>query len=264
MATIQVNNWAEFVTAVGTSGATVECPENAVWDINDISPAGVAKTDIKCSKINGNGLTIKNLRCTQDYLFVLSSGVECSDLYFLNFYLEGGFYKRNANLDRVWRGCRFEGLSASSGIVFYGASYYNEGTDLFTTSLNTNKGCSFNVICRNGVLFSGYNARTTNIEYGNINFNGSSLSYEIRGYSYNTGFSNCLIKGNFSSARSISADTCIFDSDCDSITGYNGFVNTLVNKDKCSSYPDVAIAVTSEQLKDANYLLSQGFPIGVE
>lgn len=262
MATIQVNNWDEFVTAVGTSGATVECPANAVWDINDVSPAGVAKTEIKCSKINGNGLKIENLRCTQDYLFVLGSRVECSDLYFLNFYLGGGFYDGDANLSRVWRGCRFEGLSTSSGIVFRGAGYYNAGTDLFTTSPNTNKGCGFNIICQSGTLFSGYNTATTKIENGNIKFNGKSLSYAASGSSTNVGFNNCLISGEFQDALSVASDTVIFDCNCNKITDYNGFSRTIVNKDKCPSYPSSAIAVTTEQISDASYLQSKGFPIG--
>ena len=63
MATVQVSNWAEFLAAIAVSGNVVECPENAVWDMNGIEPLGhLSDISISCSQINGNGLRIKNLR----------------------------------------------------------------------------------------------------------------------------------------------------------------------------------------------------------
>lgn len=266
MATIKINNWSEFVTALETEGAVVECPAGEIWDMNGVAPTGVPQINVNCSRIHGNGLIVRNLRSTAEQVFMLNANTDVYDLDFLSFYIDGGFSNVSAGTHN-WHGCRFSGISTTSGVVFRGAWSDGASFDNYIASPNINKGCSFNVICHSGSLFSGYfsgaNRATTKVEYGKVNFNGSKLVVEAQYYSHNARFDNCLIQGNFTTARCASF-TSIFDCTCDSISDYQGFGTTIVNKDKCRSYPSSAIAVTSEQLRDAAYLRSQGFPIGVE
>lgn len=263
MATIQVNNWDEFVTAIKTEGAVVECPAGEIWNMNDIAPAGISQIKVKCARINGNGLIIRNLRSTAESVFALSLNINIYDLDFLSFYISGKFTSiESSRKSHQWYGCRFSGISTGSRIVFDGGweSYAN---DHYKVSPNTGVSCSFNVICHNGTLFCGYYSATTTIEDGLIKFVGKDLTYTSSGYSYNVKFFNCLVLGEFKSALSVSSEASVFDCTVDKIAEYGGFQTSIVNKDKCTNYPSSAIAVTSEQLMDAQYLSSQGFPIGV-
>ena len=61
MATVNVNSWSEFLTAIAVSGDTVVLPENAVWDMNEIAPAGVNGLTFLRAEVNGNGTEIKNM-----------------------------------------------------------------------------------------------------------------------------------------------------------------------------------------------------------
>jgi hypothetical protein len=61
MATVNVSSWAEFKTAVAVAGDTVNLPEKAVWDMNEIQPQGVNGLNFACAEVNGNGTEIKNL-----------------------------------------------------------------------------------------------------------------------------------------------------------------------------------------------------------
>ena len=38
MATVQVSDWSEFMTAIAVAGDTVVLPENAEWDMNEMHP----------------------------------------------------------------------------------------------------------------------------------------------------------------------------------------------------------------------------------
>ncbi len=62
MATVNVNSLSDFIEAVAVSGDTVICPENAVWDANELYPSGRTGNIIIGSEVQGNGTTIKNLR----------------------------------------------------------------------------------------------------------------------------------------------------------------------------------------------------------
>lgn len=263
MATIKVNNWDEFVAAIETSGAVVECPAGEIWNMNDIAPTGIPQINVKCARINGNGLIVRNLRSTAESVLALDPNTNIYDLDFLSFYISRKFTSINTSRkSHQWYGCRFSGISTGSEIVFDGGweSYAN---DCYKVSPNTGVSCSFNVICHNGTLFCGYYSATTTIEYGQIKFVGKKLAHTQSGYSYNVKFFNCLVLGEFESALGVSSEASVFDCTAGKIAEYGGFQTSIVNKDKCTNYPSSAIAVTSEQLMDAQYLSSQGFPIGV-
>ena len=127
-----ISDWADFITAVGTSGAYVEFPKSLVrtsdstvdpnklytdssgivqtnvqpsdlpnlyentfrLDANDYAPAGLAATiEINCASINGNGATIINLAGSAVNLITNnSSALSISQLAFLNINAENVFF----------------------------------------------------------------------------------------------------------------------------------------------------------------------------
>ena len=86
--------WDEFVTAIGTSGAYVSLPEGGgVFDMNEIAPEGGITIGTHCASISGNDWEIRN---AYNIKFQKSSGeLNINKLHFLNFYCSltyGMFY----------------------------------------------------------------------------------------------------------------------------------------------------------------------------
>ncbi len=71
-----VDNWNDFVTAVGQYDAYVTCPEGLVFDMNEIAPDGINGIIINCKWLDGHGLTIKKLYNTRnhDYYGFITTG----------------------------------------------------------------------------------------------------------------------------------------------------------------------------------------------
>lgn len=61
MATVNVTNLADFITAVAVAGDTVVCPEDADWDANGTYPDGYSGNITWNAAVLGNGTTIRNL-----------------------------------------------------------------------------------------------------------------------------------------------------------------------------------------------------------
>lgn len=69
--------WADFIQAIGTSSAYVQCPKNYQLDMNKVAPEGWnTPTRWRAKHVYGNGFTICSLHssCTEQYgLFRLDS-----------------------------------------------------------------------------------------------------------------------------------------------------------------------------------------------
>ena len=78
-----VDNWADFVTAVGESNAYVAL--TADINMNDIAPQGVSTTAINATNVDGRNHTIYNLRgSTSNEVFHFASDVTIQNLNFSN------------------------------------------------------------------------------------------------------------------------------------------------------------------------------------
>lgn len=274
MATIKVNNWHEFAEAIQTEGAIVECPVTE-WDMNEITPEGVNAMNIRAAEIIGNGLTIKNIFCNDDFLFYNRSygnsgytSYQLSDVQFLDCRVKG-FINHNysSNGKGKFLGCKFSGVSTQAyntyiprGIFMYPSSASNGLT--FDVSPYSKKGCSFNIIAPNSCLFySAYISTSLYNHFSHINFRGKLLCASSSSPSNSTVyFEDCLVEGN-SNGSSITGVNSIFDVNADSLSFYSA-TNAIVNADKCVS--SGGKRVTTEQLHDAAYLQSIDFPIGVD
>lgn len=275
------DNWGEFVTAIGKSGAYVSCPENAVWDMNDVLPSGISSNiKVKCSYIYGNGLTIKNLTFRSGYFVHDSSEIATCfyNIKFLNFYKEASsdyLFYTSYRSKFYWYDCTFSGIVDNM--------FFIRNTEKSTYHFER---CSLNLIFNNNSFIYQYQSYTT--VYApifidcNIKLDGNSNSPYYSNYRQNLmECKNCLITGTLpfkclkfyrdsnATLRSSVLDIEIPEGrtiDLDSnITNTYPLPNSIINSDKIEgNVSNLITRVTTAQMSDAEYLASIGFPIGVD
>ena len=278
-----VDTWADFVTAVGKSDVYVECAEGTVWNMNDIAPDGInSRINIYAKSISGNGVIIKKMYFTSNGSFSFANSTSVTGVDFLDFLIESGtfIYRSGA---ATFQECRFSGIIQDS-TFFYNTA--NSSAYIKRSSINLQfQGNS--LLCCGYYVGNGTGGRPIICENCNVRLSGSSTnsstitSYDSN-YKYNLiTFENCLISGvnPFKylyvswawSSGTYSSKYSVFDIVCSSgqfITNaprYSSIVNCIINSDKLNGATvDTAIKkVTDDQLHDASYLQSIGFPIGV-
>lgn len=264
MAEINVSSWAEFVTAVATNDAVVNCPEKAVWDMNEIAPTGISGTiTLACSVINGNGTKIKNLHFLNGN-FVKNRTVTINDLEILNFVCETRdasgyralFYGASSNNALYLNRCILSGLG----------NQYLQHMSITKTYLDR---CSINIDFTSSAGAFGI-FPLTSATYCRLKQNAQSFT---AGAFQSIGTcSFCEIDIYMPQANQIDVGNI---SACKLIGGFGDA--TLRNADTARSFPSIfstaampsamggtyVIGVTADQMKDAAYLASIGFPIGV-
>jgi hypothetical protein len=281
-----VDTWADFVTAVGKSDVYVECAEGTVWDMNDIAPDGISsRINIYAKSINGNGVIIKKLYFTSNASFFFANSTSVTGVDFLDSLVESGtFIYRSGSA--TFQECRFSGIIQDS-IFFYNTA--NSSAYIKRSSINLQ--FQGNSLFCNGHYAGGIGGRGLNLSFCNVSFSGKSAnSSAITNYSqankYNlVGFDNCLVSGtnpfkflyvcwdstysNYNIGSNYSVFDIIFESGQIITNAPNRIYSTtncLINSDKLNGAEVLSAftRVTDDQLHDATYLQSIGFPIGVE
>ena len=272
-----VDNWPDFVTAAGTSGAYVAFPTTpGVIDMNDVAPGGVEETTVRCANIQGNGWSVKNLYCAGDNVFRAVGNVSVSDLHFLNFYVDFQnennkfFWNQGLNyLETSLIGCQFSGELHSSASSQNVGLFCNSGYSSFIRRYR----CALNVKLDNScALFyaSGTSNTNNNLSFTTIKLSGNSEK-NIAG-----DYINCLFTGKSKAAEAAityngRSNFNVFDVDFKEAAAFScsapsGSLN-LINSDKLPAGAVIGtgfVGVTTAQLGDAAYLASLGFPIAEE
>lgn len=262
--------WDEVLEAARTSGAYVNFPQGGgEYDLNDIYPTGVPRIRVRCAQINGNGWNIKNIRCTDSVISTIGTRCVWNDINFLDFLHQGGaFFLNNEEYysdgQAILNHCRFTGIM-SAGELFTRNSRH--GDNVFKLS-----SCSINVKADNdSVIFAGgMDSSYAAVENCNIKIVGNSSNPFGSSYMY-----NCFVQGNMlpnqnngiklvsgSNYNIIVADLTEATSSA-LLSCPNGI--SLINSDLLpagTSIPAGMKGCTTEQLKDASYPASIGFPIG--
>lgn len=250
-----VDNWKEFVTAVGKSGY-VKCAENLTWNMNDIAPEGVDGVTINATEIDGNGLTINNLYLIGNNGIINNNAVTIKNMSILNLKTKASGCAFYANYRMNLYLVQVSGIIECTAFVRVSSSFYASR-------------CSFNLTFAGNSCFG--SGGSVNLSFCNIKLNGiSGAAFDGSGRGFNC--SDCLIHGIYPFTTlplAYSTDNVI---DCEfarkaSISS-GSCTNILINKDKLtnvsSGIPSAFATVTTSQLEDAAYLASLGFPIGVE
>lgn len=266
---IEVTSWSEFLEAAGGNDPTLEInlPENAEWDLGEIEPEGHTGAIKLCGVINGRGTKIKNL--------VVDAG---SAGYV--FYMQGTIYDLHF-LDGVWKTSssiciRLYGEDSSVQLCTFSASVQRAGGHMYIFDRpGLVYRCAFNLELAliTGVTMFGGN---TIGQYNNIKISGSRVTTVI------LNLVNGTVRLGKSEYSYIILDTPavttlvfpMFNSSLLRCTGANvmdlrnvsgNYVSVACSSDfpNASQVAQTLALCTESQLRDAAYLQSIGFPIGV-
>lgn len=257
-------SWAEIVEAAAISGAYTQCPEGLVIDLNDIeNPSVVFDNNV----FDGNGVIIKNMYTDKTKPIRIKNSnpntVVLRNTNFIDFKLTNTDTKITESATEI-HNCVFKGRMNENNYIF---GKYNGGVASRTKINNS----YIDIYAPDTALF------------GNVVINSNQ---------YNHSFaicSNCIIRGTYlrstgANANILNVDNCLIDAEfyktgtesyktvtdnifwlkATSFTGgYNGSEASsfLVKKNDFSVSGFNGKIITEEQMKDAEYLESQGFPI---
>ncbi|MDE5558353.1 MAG: hypothetical protein K2J32_11825 [Ruminococcus sp.] len=260
-----VDNWTDFRT-IDTNSTEIYVrwadAENKIIDFNNILPEGFSETVNIPAHVDFNGWTLKNFHSTANYYSFYCSSA--SDAMIENLILEN-FYINSSNLfygSTLLKNCIISGM-----VQYDGNAYVFNGCGLKNCSLNIKtNAASFTLMSGSG--FSSPKSQITN----------SDVILDISCSSSNASVFNSLIKNSRISGKirsdnqkitigASSSMSNIFNLETNAPLYYQGYGISVYNSDfaqKSSDSNKSFIGVTSEQLKNAEYLYSIGFPIGIE
>lgn len=253
-----VDNWADFVTAAGTDGAYVEFAADTVIDMDNVAPEGIGTQIVfRCTEINGNGGEIRGL-------FLINNAY----LYFYNYITVKSLTISAMRMDGSSEKAFFVGDGGTfSGCIITGsfggeAMIYNGGYTTFNC-------CSMNVqLQANTTLVESYWYDDRCLRFFNSKIKITGTPYINNYKNRQIVLDNTLLLGEL--------PTDIFYKSYASIVNCNVPDNTalscdsgtvFINSDKFGSGVTAGshfTKLTVEQLKDAEYLASVGFPIVTE
>jgi hypothetical protein len=274
-----VKPWKKYFDASGNAISEPKTSEiknyyenTFLVDLNDYYPNGIPTAGIYLKGfVDGNGATIKNAHYDGDaHAMIMSNADSKGKITYLNF---TDFYFKATRRGATLIGVRTDAADNGtfSGEAFYGCQF--SGT-LSSTDVDY---CAITQCGYTGYIKScAYNvkaiSRGCNLDTGNYvaQHRSCNIVYEAA-YGAQMALVGCYVEGsahelNIYSKSSQPSNTSILNFTADTITGTRTYQNMiLVNTDRYSgTLPTGFIGVTDEQMKDAAYLSSIGFPIGVK
>lgn len=264
MATVNVTTWAEFVTAVGTSGADVVLPEEAVWDMNEIQPEYDQNLAIACASINGNGTEIKNLTIRGYFSFSASTAVQ--NLKITNILGTGS----GGGSDVGTKGIFATGSSPTlNGVAVSGTFGLNYNCILNGGSWTLQQ-CAFNLLMSDGCGIQREGSHSKRACRFFLNLGGTSQVW-LSG-SYTDAFNEFVVNAELAEkifAYSLNSSTYrgnlqnVTEIYPEGMTGVSVYSTASMPNAVIQGYVDVRlVGVTDAQMKSADYLQSIGFLIG--
>lgn len=288
--------WDDFKTLMTKSSTEYSSlPSNYILDFNNVNDTIISPILISTGHIIGNGFTIKNLTSTGS-LFGIGSSFEIYDLNLLNCYayrlLTISDY--HSPLPSVYfYGCVITGSFTTPYAVFGkdgdAYTYSRRNSVWFDESPYSRKGCGINIECNNGSFISAaQDENFCTLNNSHVIFKGKTFTsgqggthiyIDDQGPHYNSVYcdyviaKNSLIEGEFDYLYLASNSTAnVINVDMDSTNGrfyvQGPSTSNIYNSDKAQlTYAQGTAGITgvnSVQLKNASYLASIGFPIGVD
>lgn len=250
-----VDTWADFVTAVGTAQAYVEFPVNTIIDMNNVQPEGIDSNIVfKCTQFDAkggeiNGLFLRNGQFRNDNNSPIIKNLKLTEMRADKgaFYMDGG----------KMQNCIIAGS-------FGGEVMFDTIRGRFTL-----ESCSVNAQLQSGTYFADSywgDDRSLTIKNSIVNLSGS-----VRSDGNTLVLNNSTIRGvipttYFYELRNSVID-CVVPSDTSLRSAGHSNDYGYINSSKFNEGVTTTnrfTQVSDDQLHDAEYLYSIGFPIGVD
>lgn len=264
MATVNVTNLADFVTAVAVAGDTVVCPEGADWDANGTYPDGYSGNITWNAAVLGNGTTIRNLHlygrfATGQNVRPYTDALRIVDLIGSapsggGGMFDGNYHMTNCAISAVLNANYQEIVNWNAGSTALLASRCSFNIDAAggfdTLTMGKTRYCRFELHLPNSTWYP-YYAASEKCEESEL-----AIFAPNAGGLYSWQFPGCIIHGELPSTQELasggswSGDMMLYSTD-----GMPNFV---------PYDPAHCKGVTDAQLRDPAYLRSIGFPIAIE
>lgn len=264
MATVTVSSFAEFLTAAAVSGDTVVLPEDQEWEIDSLYPEGyTGNISLNCAEIRGNGTAIKNLHLHG--VFLCGGSITFSGLKLLNLVCDGSG-------GTSYNSCIFSAAGYYSNVITLDhctvSALCGSGIQNFAYQRAVINACSINVQFTGAHEQSGLFSEYLNAQYSRLKMTAPNYNpYQLQlgycsfcelniiapnvPYVYAVFVSACKIIGNLGTAELQGVE--------DGRDYLNIFsLNTMPHAESSTWFA----GVTDQQMTDAAYLASIGFPVG--
>ena len=241
-----VESWAELLSVMEESTNYVKLKENAVIDFDEIYPEGIPYNFDINAHLDGNGGEMRNAYFSADVSRMYFKDVK--NLGIVNALVNRpiGIYSSGAFDTVKMTNCRFSGIVQNGQLLSaYGSECYNSS---FRFEMN-------------GGTFGGSNDPYHKASYENCQFNFSGTNAE--GFNLSD-FKNCKFKGTIPfEFNPDNCDTCVIDAEISEMSSYTVYTSSIVNSTKIpQSFTSVGLSkVTTEQMRNVDYLQSIGFPV---
>ena len=288
-----VDNWSDFITAVGTSNAYVEFPKNLVLtrdtqivegklyvdstgepitnpvpsglsgyyentfvlDQNDYAPEGLTNIIyIVCNSLNGYGGKITNLYFTSTYYFDAVNN-NYTKISNINF---DNIIVRTQGWFIYYNGiiqkCIFS-ATIESGFIQTGFNLLNTGSARYGEKRIKNCSAYIKNNSNKPCYFNSGNIDSATTQYNRIIIDAPESTFGV--YALN----NSLITGKCNSLTVTSGNYSVIDCTISNGASFTNETQCLINSDKVTGTITGGTSVTSEQMINAEDLASIGFPI---
>lgn len=259
-----VDNWADFMAIDKSKEVYVKWADsdNKVIDFNDIQPDGYTKTIYFPSNVDFNGWMLRNFHSTASQaIYYKGDSNIIENLIFENFYILSNEFIYGTY---ILKNCIFSGLMQSSSNVyaFHGCSLLNCAVNIriaspFSVSLASSSGftsTSDMAIRNSDIVLDIYSDCKNESEICSYGITNSRISgkAELSASPFricNGGYGNIINLESNQPIKYISSGISVYNSDL---------------AEKSSDSYSCLKPCTTEQLKNAEYLYSIGFPIGID
>ncbi|MDE5771372.1 MAG: hypothetical protein K2I06_07055 [Ruminococcus sp.] len=268
-----VSTWDDLVTSLSTtnsqSNMMIYIELNADIDMNEVAPSGISAIETKSNfNLDGKGHIIKNLVANDGFLRIGSavgySETYISNLKILNFESRGSnnseyFIFVSSGIKVYFQHCTLSGINVSTRVLLY-------------VNKTSNSQAHFSATDEGGSMLD-INVYTGGFLFGNIyledsyaKISGEEICDEDAVWHMNNSYIEGRISGRFQNCYNSVVDAV--SNNGDKNFGVSSCSNLLVNTDKFNGTFTTSVTgikkVTAEQLIDAEYLESIGFPLGVD
>lgn len=255
-----IAEWEDFITHAAETNVYITIVPNTVWDMNILHPEAWTSTavTIKAKYINGNGLEIRNAYF-ENCDFIVYNAASSTHTYLYDVKLLNCFGRNAASYTHYLLRCNNNTYNHLSKITITGS--------FFSTSQ------TYGFVIANGNLYrNSWNVYVYGIlAFTNVSVMDTCNFYIVQktnlGTVYFNGLTNSLVEGEFNSPISFAnSQQNIINAQINNSLATSGTnLFNIVNADKVAettTIPQAFISVTDEEMKDAEYLRSLGFPIG--